>query len=176
MDDRELFNLLRRAISFDNIESFSALANVLEFPIDKKDQEGETLLFAASEMGKEDIVRYLINRNANVNLANNKGETPYYVAMQNNHGVVANALHEAGADVNVVPEDGVVLERLEAVIDGAESALQAAEEGRVLRARGSSNRSFANGRGEVGALTLDEPRSDWRSGVEVVNSFPAIGR
>lgn len=58
-----------------------------------------TALLYASRDGRLDIVRMLLDRKANVSLAEANGLTPLLIAILNNHIDLANLLLERGADV-----------------------------------------------------------------------------
>ena len=57
-------------------------------------------------MGHLDVVKLLIAKDANVNKANNSGETPLLVASNGGYADVVKALLDASADVNKATKRG----------------------------------------------------------------------
>ena len=68
------------------------------------EQYGASALHAASQGGKEDIVKILLKRGADVNLKSKEGNTPLMAAAFNHHESVVKILLEAGAEVNTKNE------------------------------------------------------------------------
>lgn len=66
--------------------------------LDARDDQGNTPLMAATAIGFTDAAELLIGRRANVNLANNGGETPIIRAVQNRDMAMVRLLLAAGAD------------------------------------------------------------------------------
>jgi ankyrin repeat protein len=60
--------------------------------------DGETPLMAASELGMQDVVQWLIGMNARVDDTNRKGETALIVAVQAHKAPIVKLLLDAGAD------------------------------------------------------------------------------
>ena len=62
--------------------SIKCMKALLEYGvnIDYKNKEGFTRLMKASYLGNEEIVEFLINNGANINIRNNRGETAYDLA------------------------------------------------------------------------------------------------
>ncbi|VAW54086.1 hypothetical protein MNBD_GAMMA06-5 [hydrothermal vent metagenome] len=57
--------------------------------INIKNIEGITPLMAAAEYGAEDIIKILLENNADVTEINNEGDTAYAIALKNNHPTIA---------------------------------------------------------------------------------------
>jgi len=64
------------------------------------EQYGATALHTSSQGGKEDIVKILLKRGADVNLKSKEGNAPLMAAAFNHHESVVKILLEAGAEVN----------------------------------------------------------------------------
>jgi len=71
-----------------------------------EDTQGETALTAASISGCIDIVRYLLDNGADINLTNSDGNTPLMCAAQHVSIDAVKLLCERGADVTVADNDG----------------------------------------------------------------------
>jgi ankyrin repeat protein len=67
-------------------------------------------LFIAAGEGRLEIVRYLLDQNADVNAPENFGNTALSEAVYNNHSAVAKELLFRGAEVNAVGEGGTALD------------------------------------------------------------------
>ena len=65
--------------------------------VNAKDNDGDTPLLMASEIGPEDVVRLLIEKGADVNAANNLGSTPLTMACEKGHEDVAHLLRMHGS-------------------------------------------------------------------------------
>lgn len=62
--------------------------------------EGRAALHAASENNREDVVRFLLEKGANVNIQDSAGNTPLLYASRYGHEGIARILIDAGANVN----------------------------------------------------------------------------
>ncbi|TAL39519.1 MAG: ankyrin repeat domain-containing protein [Alphaproteobacteria bacterium] len=69
---------------------------------DTADSMNRSALYHAAYAGREDIVKLLIEKNADVNLEDDEGETPLIAALENKHFSIAALLLENGADINTV--------------------------------------------------------------------------
>lgn len=72
----------------------------------RRDDSRQTPLMEAAEAGHEEVVRRLLEHGAQINAANEYGETALTLAADGGHTAVVSALLEWGADVNVVDEFG----------------------------------------------------------------------
>lgn len=66
----------------------------LKYRINKL-QKGKTLLHVAVEYNKEDVVRFLLDNNADPSIPDEKGVTPLDLAIQNQNNEIINMLKEA---------------------------------------------------------------------------------
>ena len=78
----------------------ATLARYLDagLPPDLTNSAGDSLLMLASYNGHPAIVRDLVGRGADVNKANDRGQTPLAGAVFKGHTSTAHLLYEAGAD------------------------------------------------------------------------------
>lgn len=65
------------------------------------EQYGASALHAAAQGGREEIVKLLLKRGADVNLKSKEGNTPLMAAAYNHHESVVRILVTAGAEVNI---------------------------------------------------------------------------
>jgi len=106
------------AVAFGNLKDIKRHLGILT-PIDQKDKKGNTPLhlavrskttrypaLAKQTSSENQIVRFLIERGAKINLANNEGKTPLHVAARccNDEGI--EILLDAGARVDAVDTQG----------------------------------------------------------------------
>jgi len=70
------------------------------FDINGRDASGRTALLEAAWSGGDDIVRFLLGRGADPNIADRSGFTPLMRAVESGHESIAAVLIEKGADVN----------------------------------------------------------------------------
>lgn len=75
------------------------LATGVAFNVNQKDAFGRTALLEACIKGGEEIVRMLLDANANVNIHNKYQNTPLHVAALNNHQNIVALLLERKADI-----------------------------------------------------------------------------
>ncbi|CAL4099059.1 unnamed protein product, partial [Meganyctiphanes norvegica] len=85
------------------------LTNITVFGIQKEFLKGgETPLYVASQQNRTEIVKFLLDNNADVNKANNEGQTPLFVACYRDHSDsdVVQLLVDNNADVNKASNSG----------------------------------------------------------------------
>jgi len=68
--------------------------------VNKANNNGDTLLHAASHKGHDAMARLLLDRGAEVNKANNYGDMPLHAASGKGHDAMARLLLDRGAEVN----------------------------------------------------------------------------
>ena len=79
----------------------------LGFPLDSRDNKGNTLLMIISQAGHRKLAELLILRGASVNLQNHKGNTALHFAMeQDPEGILGEYLLDHGADDTIVNKYG----------------------------------------------------------------------
>ena len=74
--------------------------------IHRKDNAGYTALHVAALQGHSEIVRFLIDKGAKVNVAANNGDTPLHDAAENDHGTLVQFLLARGAEKYVKNKEG----------------------------------------------------------------------
>ncbi|MEG0093812.1 MAG: ankyrin repeat domain-containing protein, partial [Erysipelotrichaceae bacterium] len=68
--------------------------------INYQNGDGRTALMRSAKRGYKDIVRVLLDNDADVNLEDNNGKTAIMGAAKKGHRTIVKKLIEAGADVN----------------------------------------------------------------------------
>lgn len=76
------------------------------YNINHKDKDGETALYCCAIVGRYDIVQFLINNAADINICNNQQCSPVFVASQEGHGKVVKLLIDSGTDMNKLDARG----------------------------------------------------------------------
>lgn len=74
--------------------------------VDKRDANGFTPLHHACKKGARDIVKLLVENNADVNAASNTSITPLHFAASTGNQEIIACLLDAGADVNATDKEG----------------------------------------------------------------------
>lgn len=96
------------AVRTDNINE---LKNLVEQGVDISWQdskvEGVTALHEAAQKGNIEILKYLLQNEANINSKNRNGLTPLHVAAYFGENVIVNTLIEQGAEVNAKARDNI---------------------------------------------------------------------
>jgi ankyrin repeat protein len=77
------------------------------YHVDQRDEDGNTLLHAASQNGCLLVVEHLLARDASIDVTNKRGVTPICIAMAYGHALVVDLLLECGADSSIVTEQGL---------------------------------------------------------------------
>jgi ankyrin repeat protein len=70
--------------------------------IELQNNNGLTALMIASRLSQKEIVRFLIERGANINAICNKGDTSLIIAARNNKESIVRLLIKKGANLNIV--------------------------------------------------------------------------
>jgi ankyrin repeat protein len=79
-----------------NLEKVKALLKGNPDLVFSKDDQGETPLHFAANLGHKDVVEFLLAKKADVNAKANNGWTPLYVAGRTGHNDVAELLRQHG--------------------------------------------------------------------------------
>ena len=74
--------------------------------VDKRDMNGFTPLHHACKKGARDIVKLLLENNADANMASNASITPLHFAARLGNQEIIQCLLDAGADINATDKDG----------------------------------------------------------------------
>ncbi|CAG2223281.1 unnamed protein product [Mytilus edulis] len=74
--------------------------------VDQCTDDGESGIFQASDTGRIDIVKLLLDKNANVNLCNTENTSPLLIASYSGHTDIVKLLLERNPDVNLCDKDG----------------------------------------------------------------------
>jgi ankyrin repeat protein len=99
--------LLITATKEGDINKVKKLLDEDNLKIDFQDKSGATALFYASQEGYADIAQLLIDKEANVYIANINGTAPLHVASQNGHfGVVEKLIKKDAGVVDLPQKDG----------------------------------------------------------------------
>ena len=89
-------NLLHRATREGNYKVVSELLKCQYRSLDAKNEDGQTAVHVASRLGQDDILKKLIESNANINCRDTAGYTPLHYACQNNKASTARILVDMG--------------------------------------------------------------------------------
>lgn len=96
------------ASSVGDVEGAKILLNEFEeLDIDQQDSAGATVLMLASQEGHTEMVRFLLNKGAQVNLQKRNGMSALMLASKRGHTGVVSLLLENGAHVNMQNTNGV---------------------------------------------------------------------
>jgi len=80
--------------------------------IDGRDEHGNTLLHVAAQNGHKKLLKLLLRRGANVNLQNNKGNTPLHYCYAYGYGDLGKEylVEKAGAHTHIRNHEGLTAE------------------------------------------------------------------
>ena len=90
----------------DMAKFYAVRSEVRDAEFDHQDYTFSTTVIEASEKGYLEVAKCLIDRGADVNKADNGGQTPLCWASRNGHLEVVHALLDAKAEVNKATNDG----------------------------------------------------------------------
>lgn len=87
--------------------------------LESRDRDGHTVLHDAANMGKEELVKLLLEKGANLNTQvvdyrvqvteRSWGNTPLHLAVRRRHPVIVKLLLDAGADVTIRGRGGITM-------------------------------------------------------------------
>jgi ankyrin repeat protein len=98
--DMKRETVLRYAAELQKLDVFEFFAKDMNVhqPLDAR---YNTLLHKAAEYGSLEIVKYLLSRDADINVENILGYTPVIVALENEHTEIVEYLKNKGANLNI---------------------------------------------------------------------------
>ena len=97
-------------VTYDQIDHNGSLkpkSVIKSISINSIGEDNLTALMAAAKFGHENIVSLLVERKADLEVANRDGETALTIAVASNQLTAANSLLAAGANANVVTSNGI---------------------------------------------------------------------
>lgn len=97
---------LHKAVKKGDFLTVRLLIEKEDFNIDLLDCDGATALHNAAFYGRKEIVEYLCNKKANVNLGNYIGYTPLMASTREGYLEVVQILLQNGSSVNQVNDEG----------------------------------------------------------------------
>jgi ankyrin repeat protein len=89
-----------------NLEAVKSLLAGDASLLNSVDHEGETALMEAAEEGREEVVRFLLERGAAVDTQDAEGETALMEAVEAGHETVTRLLLRAGSPVGTLDHEG----------------------------------------------------------------------
>lgn len=92
---------IHEAAKNGNLEKVKALLEDNPELLNEKDSQGFTPLHSAVTNGRIHIIRFLIEKGADIEIKNNNGLSPLFTALDRGRDPAAHLLIEKGADVNV---------------------------------------------------------------------------
>lgn len=98
--------LLKKILSYDFTTQKSIIDKEPEIINQSDSKTKNTLLFYSVRNDNYPLAEYLIEKNANINLQNILGETPFHKAVENGSHKMINFLLDKGADPNIQQEFG----------------------------------------------------------------------
>lgn len=128
--DADGWTALMYAAQTDDVETTQALLNAPTIIIDKRKTDGATALIIAATHGNADVVKALINRGANPNVADDDGRTLLmHAAGQDDPTTVQVLLSEPEIDIDVKTHDGATALWIAAFNGGADIVKMLLEHG-----------------------------------------------
>lgn len=98
IDELSFYEYAIRALKNNDTDTFIAIANT--FDLDRKDSNGETLLWKAVQRGLVDVVKTLLSNGASINISDNDGWAPLHIAVQNHDLDMVELLLKYNPEVN----------------------------------------------------------------------------
>jgi hypothetical protein len=131
------FEIIRRAINFDAKED---VIKLLKGEIDIVDNDGLTPLMIATQIGRFEIVEWLIRNGANMNVKDDLGFTALHHAIDKKQSEIASYLSDNGSEINSKDIYGNTALDI-AILNGGKERLEFAK---ILKSRGSEMRMDPN--------------------------------
>lgn len=88
-------------LDFNKLDEIKRIIEEDPAKINRRDENGNSLLHMAVRAGNIEIVKYLVSRNADVNIENSRNETPLQLAVNESSLEIVKYLISHGADVGV---------------------------------------------------------------------------
>ena len=101
LEDKVLYKDLFKSCERGDIERVKFLVEAYSPDIEKKDKKGNTPLLISSSSGHLEIVKYLLNKKANINIQDKLGNTPLNLSLQRGHLNIAKFLLENKVNVEL---------------------------------------------------------------------------
>lgn len=101
IEDKILYKDLIKSCERGDIERVKFLVEAYSPDIEKKDKKGNSPLLISSSSGHIEIVKYLLNKKANINIQDKLGNTPLNLSLQRGHLNIAKFLLENKVNVEL---------------------------------------------------------------------------
>ncbi|MEL4896292.1 ankyrin repeat domain-containing protein [Crocosphaera sp. Alani8] len=86
--------------AFSQLESDISIELLKDINVNEKDEIGETVLLWAVKEGREDIIKWLVNKGADINVTNKNGDTLLMLATNNYLASSVQLFIDKGVDIN----------------------------------------------------------------------------
>lgn len=103
----DTFSLLEKIIYESDLELFKSTVNSLENINIQDKKYGWSLLHMSIRRGENEMLAYLLEKGADINITDGVGWTPLMEAIMDDKPELCKALVDAGADKSLVNERGV---------------------------------------------------------------------
>ena len=110
----EIYEQLKRRIELDNKKEIynynnnQEITNEVDF-YNLKLEDGNSFLHIVTNEGFPEMVRYFLEKGANVNIANSKGDTPLHIAVRNKNEDIIKLLIDFNAKIGICNNDSEVV-------------------------------------------------------------------
>ena len=110
----EIYEQLKRRIELDNKKEMynynnnQEISNEVDF-YNLKLEDGNSFLHIVTNGGFPEMVRYFLEKGANVNIVNSKGDTPLHIAVRNKHEDIIKLLIDFNAKIGICNNDNEVV-------------------------------------------------------------------
>ncbi len=98
IDELSIYEYALCALNNNDNDTFTAVIKKID--LDRKDSNGETLLWKAVQRGLTDFVKVLLNNGAHIDIPDNDGWTPLHMAVMNQNQEMVKLLLENNSAVN----------------------------------------------------------------------------
>ena len=109
----EIYEQLKRRIELDNKKEMcnynnQEISNEVDF-YNLKLEDGNSFLHIVTAEGFPEMVRYFLEKGANVNILNSKGDTPLHIAVRNKNEEIIKLLIDFNAKIGICNNDNEVV-------------------------------------------------------------------